>query len=123
MKILVFECDGIGHEIVPAAVTTLEALSRRLNLGLTFEQAEIGLDCLESAGTTVPPDTLEKMRGWLGHKHDRPELREAARRLDGALDAQLSDKAGRTPDLGGGLGTDVFCAAVAERILSGPAPD
>jgi isocitrate/isopropylmalate dehydrogenase len=53
---------------------------------------------------------------WLGERHGREDLAEAARRLDEAVDAQLADPAGRTVDLGGPLGTDAFGAAVARRI-------
>lgn len=53
---------------------------------------------------------------WLGRRHGRPELREAAKRIDSAIDSQMTEAEGRTPDLGGPLGTDAFGAAVAERI-------
>ena len=53
---------------------------------------------------------------WLGRRHDRPELQEAAKRIDSAIEAQLGEDDGRTPDLGGPLGTDAFGAAVAARI-------
>ncbi len=53
---------------------------------------------------------------WLGERHNREDLSEAARRLDEAVDAQLDDPAGRTVDLGGKLGTDAFGTAIAGRI-------
>lgn len=53
---------------------------------------------------------------WLGRRHDMPELQEAAKRIDSAIDAQMTDDDGRTPDLGGPLGTDAFGDAVAKRI-------
>ena len=53
---------------------------------------------------------------WLSRRHGRPELGEAARRIDEAVGAQLADDDGRTPDLGGPLGTDAFGEAVAKRI-------
>lgn len=53
---------------------------------------------------------------WLSRRHDRPELAEAARRIDEAIESQLADDNGRTPDLGGPLGTDAFGDAVAARI-------
>jgi len=53
---------------------------------------------------------------WLSRRHDRPELAEAAKRIDEAIEAQLADDNGRTPDLGGPLGTDAFGDAVAQRI-------
>jgi isocitrate/isopropylmalate dehydrogenase len=53
---------------------------------------------------------------WLGERHERPDLVEAAARLDGAVDAQLADGTNVTPDLGGKLGTDGFGEAIAKRI-------
>ncbi|NKB56689.1 MAG: isocitrate/isopropylmalate dehydrogenase family protein [Alphaproteobacteria bacterium] len=53
---------------------------------------------------------------WLGDRHGREDLTNAARRLDEAVDAQLADAAGRTADLGGPLGTDSFGEAIASRI-------
>lgn len=53
---------------------------------------------------------------WLGDRHGREDLNEAAQRLSEAVDAQLSDKTGRTTDLGGPLRTDAFGDAVAARI-------
>jgi isocitrate/isopropylmalate dehydrogenase len=55
----------------------------------------------------------------LGIRFNRPELIEAAKRIDEAVDAQLSEAEGRTPDLGGPLGTDAFGAAVAARVKGG----
>lgn len=53
---------------------------------------------------------------WLGQRHSRPELLEAAKRIDGAIDTQLADETGRTTDLGGPLGTDAFGEVVAQQI-------
>ena len=55
----------------------------------------------------------------LGTRLNRPELLEAAKRLDEAIDAQLSEGDGCTPDLGGLLGTDAFGAGVAEKVKGG----
>lgn len=56
---------------------------------------------------------------WLGARHDRPELAEAAIRVSDAIDAQLADAKGRTRDLGGPLGTEAFGKAVAARVAGG----
>jgi isocitrate/isopropylmalate dehydrogenase len=53
---------------------------------------------------------------WLGDRHDREDLINAARRLGSAVDAQLTDATARTADLGGQLGTDAFGEAVVKRI-------
>ena len=55
---------------------------------------------------------------WLGARHERAYLKDAARRLEAALDQQLAEAAGRTRDLGGALATDAFADALAERIAA-----
>ena len=55
---------------------------------------------------------------WLAGRHDRPDLADAAMRLESALDHQLAGTSGRTRDLGGSLGTDAFADALAERIAA-----
>ena len=53
---------------------------------------------------------------WLGDRHGREDLSDAAQRLSEVVDEQLSDNSGRTTDLGGPLATDEFGDAVAARI-------
>lgn len=53
---------------------------------------------------------------WLGDRHDRPDLGEAAAALSAAVEALLSDPDRRTPDLDGPMGTEAFGAAVAAHI-------
>jgi 3-isopropylmalate dehydrogenase len=53
---------------------------------------------------------------WLGLKHGRDDLRQAADAMDRAVDTLLADPDGRTPDLGGSLGTAAFGAGVAARL-------
>lgn len=53
---------------------------------------------------------------WLGDRHNRPDLIEAAVRLEEAVDAQLAEGVGVTRDLGGTFGTDAFGEAIARRI-------
>lgn len=60
MKFLVMPGDGIGHEIVPVAVAALEALDRKLGLGITLEEIPIGFASLETHGNTFPDETLAK---------------------------------------------------------------
>ncbi len=54
-KICVIPGDGIGREVVPAAVEVLEAT------GLPFEfvPAEAGWDCFQQQGTALPAETLD----------------------------------------------------------------
>jgi isocitrate/isopropylmalate dehydrogenase len=53
---------------------------------------------------------------WLGERHRRPELVQAARAIEAAIDASLKDPATRTGDLGGKLGTRAFTRHVADQI-------
>jgi 3-isopropylmalate dehydrogenase len=53
---------------------------------------------------------------WLGGRHRRPALADAARALDAALDRVLREPATRTHDLGGPLGTAAFTGAVREAL-------
>ena len=62
MKLLVLRGDGIGPEIVSAALTVSEALDRKFNLGLEYEDADFGLSSIEKNGESVPQATLDKAR-------------------------------------------------------------
>jgi homoisocitrate dehydrogenase len=50
--------DGIGQEVIPAAVEVLSTLS----LGLTFEEAPAGYSCFQESGSALPEATLELAR-------------------------------------------------------------
>lgn len=53
---------------------------------------------------------------WLGERHGRNALREAAGAVQRAVDGALGGPASRTADLGGTLGTREFTAAVCARL-------
>ena len=57
-KLCVMEGDGIGHEVIPPAVTVLQAVIPDLQT----VPAEAGWDCFCEHGTSVPPQTLQKVR-------------------------------------------------------------
>ncbi|GAB4559817.1 MAG: homoisocitrate dehydrogenase [Anaerolineae bacterium] len=57
-QICVIPGDGIGGEVIPAAVQVLEALG----LPLTFVYADGGFGCFERRGAALPPETLELAR-------------------------------------------------------------
>ncbi len=57
-KLCVIYGDGIGKEVVPAAVTVLQALIP--NLELTIAQA--GWECFLERGTSVPEETIQAIR-------------------------------------------------------------
>ncbi len=54
-EIAVIPGDGIGQEVVPAAVRVLEAL----DLGLSFVECEAGDAVFERTGTALPPETRD----------------------------------------------------------------
>jgi len=53
---------------------------------------------------------------WLGNRHGRTALTQAARAIEGAVDAVLANPAKRTADLGGSTGTRAFGAAVIAEL-------
>lgn len=55
----VIEGDGIGREVIPAAVRVL----REVITGLEIFPAEAGWDCFLRRGVAVPQETLETVRG------------------------------------------------------------
>lgn len=54
-KLCVIEGDGIGHEVIPAAVQILEAVVP----GLEIFPAQAGWDCFLERGVSVPQETLD----------------------------------------------------------------
>lgn len=57
-SLCVIEGDGIGHEVIPAAVEVLRAVIP----GLEIFSAEAGWDCFMKHGVSVPEETLETVR-------------------------------------------------------------
>lgn len=57
-RLCVIPGDGIGHEVVPAAVRVLE----KLIPGLQVTEAEAGWECFQRHGCSVPAATLTLMR-------------------------------------------------------------
>jgi homoisocitrate dehydrogenase len=55
MELCVIEGDGIGHEVVPAAIKVLCAVAPDVNI----HQAQAGWDCFRERGTPVPEETLK----------------------------------------------------------------
>ncbi|MDR2872619.1 MAG: NAD-dependent isocitrate dehydrogenase, partial [Xanthomonadaceae bacterium] len=56
--ITVIRGDGIGPEIMDAALHVLDAL----DTGLVYEEADAGLVALEKYGDLLPPTTLDSIR-------------------------------------------------------------
>lgn len=57
-KICVIPGDGIGQEVIPAALKVLEATG----LDLEFNHAEAGWETFEKVGTSVPEGTVELVK-------------------------------------------------------------
>jgi len=57
-QVCIIEGDGIGREVIPAAVQVLEAAGAPLR----FVQAEAGWECFGRNGTALPGETLEAVR-------------------------------------------------------------
>jgi len=66
MKILVVPCDGIGPEIVEAAMTVVSAVTEKIGADLTFEYEDAGFLSLEKYGTTLRSELMENARSYQG---------------------------------------------------------
>jgi isocitrate/isopropylmalate dehydrogenase len=53
---------------------------------------------------------------WLGERRGDEKLKAAAQAIESALDCVIAKKDGRTPDMGGALGTDAFGQRVAQAL-------
>ncbi|MHB0877174.1 MAG: isocitrate/isopropylmalate dehydrogenase family protein [Anaerolineae bacterium] len=57
-RVVLIPGDGIGRDVVPAAVEVLQATG----VGFSFTEAEAGWDCFERRGTALPEETLAAVR-------------------------------------------------------------
>jgi homoisocitrate dehydrogenase len=55
LRLCVIEGDGIGHEVVPAAIDVLRATG----LAFVVEHAKGGWDCFQEHGNALPAETVE----------------------------------------------------------------
>lgn len=62
MRILVLPGDGIGPEIVSAALVTLSAAQKKLGFEIALETDLVGFDSLKKFGTTLRDEVLERAR-------------------------------------------------------------
>jgi 3-isopropylmalate dehydrogenase len=58
-KIAVLAGDGIGREIVPQAVTTLQMIGEKFDIPFEFHEGLVSEDAYEKYGHPLPPETLE----------------------------------------------------------------
>lgn len=66
MRILVLPGDGIGPEIVAAALDVLRAADRRFGLGVRLDFEDVGFASLRKHGTTLRDEVLVNARGYDG---------------------------------------------------------
>ena len=91
MKIIVLPGDGIGPEIVNAAVGVAQAADKRFGLGLEFDYDDVGFTSLEKHGTTLRDETLEKAKTYDGiilgtQSHaDYPKPEQGGRNISAAF--------------------------------------
>jgi 3-isopropylmalate dehydrogenase len=68
MKIGILEGDDIGLEVVPETVKVMRAAATRSGLDIAWEDLPIGRRAFDTFGTTMPPDTLDRLArldGWV----------------------------------------------------------
>jgi len=62
-RIAVLPGDGIGPEVIEAAIKVLEAAQKAVkDLRLDFIYGEAGFNCIEKYGTNLPPKTIEMLK-------------------------------------------------------------
>jgi 3-isopropylmalate dehydrogenase len=66
MKLLILPGDGIGPEIVDAALQVLRTADAKYHLGFAYDFEDIGFASLEKHGTTLREDLLQGARGYDG---------------------------------------------------------
>jgi tartrate dehydrogenase/decarboxylase/D-malate dehydrogenase len=61
-SIAVIPGDGVGQEVVPAALRVLESISRRFDVGFDFQHFEWGAEYYFRNGRMMPADALDLLR-------------------------------------------------------------
>jgi len=61
-SIAVIAGDGIGNEVVPEAIRSLEAVGRRFNIGYKFDEFDWSCERFHKLGSMMPEDGLDQIR-------------------------------------------------------------
>ncbi|MBX2803223.1 MAG: 3-isopropylmalate dehydrogenase [Myxococcales bacterium] len=61
-KVAVIAGDGIGPEVIHEGMRVLKALDEVHQLGLSFEEMDLGAERYLRDGTTLPPETMDRFR-------------------------------------------------------------
>ena len=62
MRIMTIPCDGIGPEIMSAALGVLNVVDKRFDLGFSFHEEEAGFDSLKNHGITLRDEVLSRAK-------------------------------------------------------------
>lgn len=96
LRIIYLEGDGIGPEIVSAAIQALEAARPALSRSLDLRSMDIGFAALEKLGSTIPDSVVEAAReadgvvlGPVSH-NDYPPVDEGGLNPSGVLRRELN---------------------------------
>ena len=73
-KIAVIAGDGIGKEVVPAAIECLDRIAQLHTINLEFTHFGWGSDYYVEHGRMMPPDGLEQLRASRCHLPGRCRL-------------------------------------------------
>ncbi len=63
-RIAVIPGDGIGQEVVPEGIGTLEAAGRRFGIEFSFEHLDWSCALYKRTGRMMPPDGLERLKSF-----------------------------------------------------------
>ncbi len=61
-KVGIIKGDGVGPDVVNAALYVLDAVKKKFNLNLEYVNTEAGLSCVEKYGTNLPQQTLDTLK-------------------------------------------------------------
>ena len=98
MRILVLPCDGIGPEIVGAAMEVLRSADSVFKLDLAFDYDDVGFTSLEKYGTTLRDEVLAKAKTYDG----------VILGTQSHADYPAPDKGGRNVSAGFRIGLDLY---------------
>ena len=98
MKFIVLPCDGIGPEIVAASIEVLKAADAAFKLDLHFDYESVGFESLNTYGTTLRQEVLEKSKIYDG----------IILGTQSHADYPAPDKGGRNVSAGFRIGLDLY---------------
>ena len=62
-KVAVIKGDGVGPDVVNAALKVLDAVKSKFKIDLEYVNTQAGLNCVDKYGTNLPKETLETLKG------------------------------------------------------------